>query len=108
MLYKWFTNDISGLGAVFSLPLNDDKPMTDQGKFNGNCVISKKELGKSIVESSSVTGLKSSGLLAGEKMPSRTTPFWVSFSRLEYAHTIQKTFNPPLISVIYIFHSRSV
>ncbi|CAH8651449.1 unnamed protein product [Schistosoma haematobium] len=76
LLYKWFTNDISGLGAVFSLPLNDDKQVTDQGKFNGNCVISKKELGKSIVESSSVTGLKSSGLLAGEKMPSRTTPFW--------------------------------
>ncbi|CAH8666110.1 unnamed protein product [Schistosoma rodhaini] len=81
LLYKWFTNDISSLGAGFSLSppyylLNDDKPMTDQDEFNGNCVISKNELGKSIVESSSVTNLKSSGLIAGEKMPSRTTPFW--------------------------------
>ncbi|CAH8655662.1 unnamed protein product [Schistosoma rodhaini] len=81
LLYKWFTNDISSLGAGFSLSppyylLNDDKPMTDQDEFNRNCVISKNELGKSIVESSSVTDLKSSGLIAGEKMSSRTTPFW--------------------------------
>ncbi|XP_018653958.1 LOW QUALITY PROTEIN: hypothetical protein Smp_007780 [Schistosoma mansoni] len=67
---EYMNNNYEGVWLV------GDALMTDQDEFNRNCVISKNELGKSIVESSSVTNLKSSGLIAGEKMPSRTTPFW--------------------------------
>ncbi|CAH8590947.1 unnamed protein product [Schistosoma turkestanicum] len=78
LLYKWFTNDISGLGVGSSLPppLHDDKQKTDQDSLNENCIASKSKIKNLIPESSPVTESKSSESLTEEKMSSKTTPFW--------------------------------